>query len=351
MLPVRAASTSGYEDLMTYVEHMNGLTHGTACALYVIQGGHTAAEFYAGKHTLEPSARRTAADSQFNVASVRKSYLGFAAAWALHHGKIGSLDDPVLRYMSVSPEQRASLEGVTLRHLLTHTHGLVKAADRSISASFSPGSSWAYNNVGVNLLSGLLPQAMGRTIAEVLHDHVFEPLGWHETEWRTSPAEQLVPVMDAQGQSSLFVGSSSDGSEGNLFVSARELAYWGYLHLKLGRVNGKTAVPEAVIRTAVSAQTPASLPRSHPQNGCFWFVKQGESVMCPMGAKVPIGSIEIVGFYGPIVFIVPELDLVVVRMANTNGNYSDERGTYNDYLKAFSEKAVEAAWEAANTRM
>jgi len=152
-----------------------------------------------------------------------------------------------------------------------------------------------------------------------------------------------VPVRDAQGQCTLILDSSSDGSQGNLFVSARELAYWGYLHLKHGRVNGKCVVSEEVIRTAVSLQTPEALPAGLPRNGCFWFVKRGESSQCSMGTAVPVGSMEIVGFYGPIVLIVPELDLVVVRMANTVGNYADEHGSYNDYLKEFSNKAVEAA--------
>ncbi|WP_138977003.1 hypothetical protein [Brevibacillus laterosporus] len=38
-------------------------------------------------------------------------------------------------------------------------------------------------------------------------------------------------------------GDSSDGSQANLFVSARELAYWGYLHLNKGRYNDRQIIP------------------------------------------------------------------------------------------------------------
>ncbi|QMV42450.1 hypothetical protein [Cohnella cholangitidis] len=58
---------------------------------------------------------------------------------------------------------------------------------------------------------------------------------------------------------------------------------------------------------------------------------------------MPQGSYEIVGFYGPLVLVVPRLDLVVVRMANTHGNYEDDNGSYIHYLKEFSDLALEAA--------
>lgn len=38
-------------------------------------------------------------NSQFNAVSVRKSYIGFAVAYALHNGYILSIDDPVLNYI------------------------------------------------------------------------------------------------------------------------------------------------------------------------------------------------------------------------------------------------------------
>lgn len=93
--------------------------------LFVIQNDCVVAEYYAGKHSIEGSARQTAADSQFKVASVRKSYIGFAAAWALNSGAVRSFDDPVLRYVSVGREESEFLKGVTIGNLLTHTHGLL----------------------------------------------------------------------------------------------------------------------------------------------------------------------------------------------------------------------------------
>ncbi len=335
---------SAYDGLFEYVERINRLNGGTSCALYAIQNDRIAAEYYAGKHSREASARRTSADSRYNVASVRKSYMGLAAAWALHEGTIESFDDPVLRYIPASARERPCLEGVTIRHLLTHTHGLDRDGEGRLTRRFVPGAGWLYNNEGVRFLSDLLPTVLGSPLSEWLREKIFDPLRWNETGWLTAPSDELVSVIEGEGES-FFLEKSPDGAGGNLFVSARDLAYWGYLHLKLGGIGGRRIMPESVIRTAIAVQSPAELPATHPRNGCMWLVQDdgSDSEDNLIGGAIPTGSYEIVGLYGPLVLVVPELELVVVRMANKLGNYGDEQGTYADYLREFGNRAVEAA--------
>jgi CubicO group peptidase (beta-lactamase class C family) len=334
-------TASVYDDLIDYVERINKLAGGTSCALYVIQNDYIAAECYRGKHSTASSSRETAADSQYHVASVRKSYLGFAAAWALDSGAIGSFDDPVLQYITAAPGDKAALESVTIRHLLTHTHGLSFEEGRIVRRS-APGAGWEYNSANIAVLQTLVSEVTGISVAGLLNEKVFKPLGWTETGWRNRLSDELVPVEDYRGIN-VPIREEMDGSKGNLFVSARELAYWGYLHLKLGKVKGKQVVPEAVIRTSVTLQSPSLLPSGAPGNGCFWFVKNGESSESPLGDKVPEHSFGIVGFHGPFVLVVPELDLVVVRMTSHYGNYEDEHRGHMDYLQEFSNLAVTAA--------
>jgi CubicO group peptidase (beta-lactamase class C family) len=128
---------SHFEQLMSYAEHISSLSGASACALFVIQRDRVVAEYYSGTHGFNDSARKVGADSQFNVASVRKSYLGYAVAWALHDGDIYSIDDAVLNYLQLGEEEREALEGVTVRHLLTYTHGL-GAEDGRSCVSLSP---------------------------------------------------------------------------------------------------------------------------------------------------------------------------------------------------------------------
>lgn len=330
--------SSAYDELREYVERINRSNGGTSCALFVIQNDQVVAEHYSGSAGSQP----TGADSRYNVASVRKSYLGLTAAWALHDGAIRSFDDPILDYLAVNSDERAALEGITIRNLLTHTHGLSLDDKGRLARIFEPGLAWDYNNLGIDLLCELLSEATGTSIAELLSSRVFRPLNWTETGWHRTPSEKMVPVVGDHG-SAVILDPRVDGSGGNLFVSARELAYWGYLHLKLGKINGQSIVPESVVRTAISVQSPAELPVIHPRNGCLWLVKKGEAAECLIGRDVPRNAFEIVGIYGPVVLVVPELDLVVVRMANRLGNYGDAKGTYIDYLKEFGNKAVGCA--------
>lgn len=44
-----------------------------------------------------------------------------------------------------------------------------------------------------------------------------------------------------------------------MYVSSRELAKWGYFHLKKGNVNGKQIVSNEIIDIATTVQSPNSL--------------------------------------------------------------------------------------------
>ncbi|WP_336773997.1 serine hydrolase domain-containing protein [Paenibacillus sp. MMO-58] len=128
--------------------------------------------------------REVDAKSQFNVASIRKTYLGFAISLALYEGKIKSLNDYVFDYLE-DLDQRLFI-GTTIRHLLTHTHGL----NGPLKRIFSAGTDWQYNNTGVNLLIRLVQKVFGRSLAEVIEDQILNPCGFTETGWRKEENEQ-----------------------------------------------------------------------------------------------------------------------------------------------------------------
>jgi len=271
----------------------------------VIQGDQVVAEHYQGHH-FGTDSRKVQADSRFNVHSVRKSYLGLAVAIAISEGKM-RLDDEI-----------PDLEGTTLRHLLTHTHGLRRVPlTLELTRIFPAGADWDYTNAGIETAILLFEKAMGQTLAQFLQKQVFEPLGFQETGWCNAPEERLVSYINRNDEMALYFGEDpndlAEGYERNLFVSARELAQWGYLHLKRGLINGRQIIPASAIDLATTVQSP--LPNNR-QNGLCWWLNENGHPLSELGDDLPSGSYQILGISGCLLLVIPALDAVVVRMQN-----------------------------------
>ena len=149
--------------------------------------------------------------TNYRLASVTKQ---FTAASILILGI--PLDDPITKYLVIpsradgegSPPRRGSLaslgmtlpaymNAITVRHLLTHTSGLidyedlipagttrqVKDADvldllsKQSTTYFPPGTQYRYSNGGYSLLSLIVERVSGQRFADFLHTKIFEPAG------------------------------------------------------------------------------------------------------------------------------------------------------------------------------
>lgn len=131
-----------YQKLISWVEDIKENNYSSAAALYIIKDNEVVIEHYSGNHSNDPNSTKVTASSQFNVASARKSYLGLAVAYALYEGKIKDIDDYASDYFK--EYDQALLGKTTLRHLVTHSHGLNEKTDGTIYREFEAGQSWAY---------------------------------------------------------------------------------------------------------------------------------------------------------------------------------------------------------------
>lgn len=328
-----------FDPLIAGERQIHERNEASGSALLVIQDGTIVTEHYAGYHSHEPGARIVQADSQFLVASVRKSYVGLVMAMALHAGAIADIDDPVTRYL---PDLYTDLlPGTRIRHLLTHTHGLARDEKRQVIREFAPGTSWGYENIAIELLTTIIRRTMGKSVAQILREHLFDPLGFSETGWRTEEDERLVPVIRSQQappDPHLHGGTDGDGDQRNLFVSTRELAYWGYIHLTRGLVDDRQVLPAELFALTTTRQSPVDLDPDLPQNGFLWFVQDQPSRQTELGERLPVGSFQIVGVTGPLVLVVPAHNLVVVRMSNKLYNFGGENYLY--YLREFGNQVM-----------
>jgi CubicO group peptidase (beta-lactamase class C family)/microsomal dipeptidase-like Zn-dependent dipeptidase len=136
------------------------------------------------------------ATTNYRLASISKQFTAAATLLLAEAGKL-KLDDPVRKWLSMLPE---ATQPVTIRHLLTHTGGLVDYEDfvpddgpqvhdadvlaileKQNRTYFTAGASYRYSNTGYSLLSLIVEKASGQRFAAFLHDRIFEPLGMRDT--------------------------------------------------------------------------------------------------------------------------------------------------------------------------
>jgi hypothetical protein len=77
-----------YEELNQYVFGVKKLLSTSAASTFIIHNDFIVNEWYAGSHDNTENGRLADAESKFNIASTRKTYLGFAISLALHEGRI-----------------------------------------------------------------------------------------------------------------------------------------------------------------------------------------------------------------------------------------------------------------------
>ncbi|HDR7686834.1 serine hydrolase domain-containing protein [Bacillus toyonensis] len=322
-----------YDKLISWVESIKKKNDSSATALCIIKDNKIVLEHYSGYHSNTSTSKKITASSQFNVASARKSYLGFMVAYALYDGKINSIDDEAIKYFK--DFDPTLLDKTTIRHLVTHSHGLGETDDGTIFREFEAGQDWAYRDINVRMMTHLIYRLYNKSFPQLLKERVFTPANFQETGWRIQQNENLVKVVNNPNEDAISeVGTVDDGTEKNLFVSAREFAYWGNLHLNQGMINGKQVVPKEVIKIATSLQSPAYKNNELPQNGLFWFVQNEPKQLSELGERVPKGSYQILGITGPTILVIPEYNVVVAKMYNKRYNYGGDNYLY--YLREFS---------------
>ncbi|KAB8126112.1 beta-lactamase family protein [Gracilibacillus oryzae] len=329
-------SNSNFSPVLDHVKETFNKVVGSGASTLVIHHDAIVLEEYIGEQSNEPDARLVQADTQFHVASVRKSYIGFAVAYAVFYGYIKSIDDLVLDYL---PELDDNVwRDTTIRHLLTHTHGLHQT-DGTIDREHPAGENWTYNQVGIEALTSIVKRTTNKTISDILHEQVFSPLDFSETDWYAEKHEKLVDVILRNKEDENWkISNSTEGDKPNMYVSTRELAMWGYFHLKEGNMNGEQIVPKEIIHMATTIQSPATIDKDLPQNGFLWFVKGLPAKETEIGEEVPEGSYQILGYTGVTLLVIPKENLVAVRMFNSFG--SPEGYDYLSDVRSFGDVVV-----------
>jgi CubicO group peptidase (beta-lactamase class C family) len=217
-----------------------------AC-LAVLHGGATILQRAYGLADVEGRIAATTA-TNYRLASMSKQFTSAAVLLLAEEGRL-SIDDPIRRWLPTLP---AAADGMIVRHLLTHTSGLVDYEDvipherssqlrdddvlRLLEAEnrrhFQPGAQYRYSNSGYALLALIVERASGERYAEFLRKRVFQPLGMQTTV--AFEAGFSAVVNRAFGYSAAARGwlrtdqslTSATLGDGGIYSSVEDLAKW-----------------------------------------------------------------------------------------------------------------------------
>lgn len=194
---IRADKVDDYVKAEMQKQHLPGLS------LVVIKDQKIIKQAGYGLANVELNVPATP-ETVYKIGSVSKQLIAAGIMLLVDEGKI-SLDDNISKFLDGTPD---TWKTITVRHLLTHTSGIVREApgfdplkiqaDADVIKTayplplrFAPGEKWEYCNVGYFTLAEIIHKVSGKTWGEYLNERVFAPLGMNST--RTTSTAELVP--------------------------------------------------------------------------------------------------------------------------------------------------------------
>jgi CubicO group peptidase (beta-lactamase class C family) len=131
-------------------------------------------------------------DTVYDIGSVTKQFTAAAVVKLQMQGRLRVTDSLSDYFIGVPVDKR----GITVRHLLTHTAGLVDALgddyqpltrSAMIAGAFAselrtrPGARYYYSNLGYSLLAAIIEKASGTGYEDYLAQELFAPAGMTQT--------------------------------------------------------------------------------------------------------------------------------------------------------------------------
>jgi len=246
--------------------------------------------------------------------SMGKSFTSALVGIALDEGKIPSVDVPMVTYY---PEWEGSPRAdIKLIDVLHMSSGLdwdeiyeVSMANESdvVQLVFTlesplayvvarpqknyPGTTFNYSSGDTLLLSGMLQQVTGKRAGDYAQEKLFSKLDIEGAEWwRAKTGETLTYCC--------------------LDMTSRDFARFGLLYMQRGKWNGEQVVPESWVDASL---TPFSVYKGY---GLQWWLEGMTDTSLPPDLFMANGH------DGQFIYVIPSLDLVVVR----NGHYDKFQG-------------------------
>lgn len=253
-----------------------------------------------------------------NVWSTTKGVVSMLTGRALQLGLL-DLDDPIGKYIA---EADAEHGAVTIRQMLTQSSGLrfVWTGDLNpanpdevqytlaLPFDFEPGTEFTYGQTTVSLLAHAVERAVGEDLQAFAQRELFDKVGIVRDDWFW--------LRDRAGNTHGYA---------YLFMAPKDLARLGHVMLDGGRWSGERLLPAGYVAEA-GAPSPTKgfygylLWTNAGDSGYTVEIPDSRPLQRPLIASAPRDLYAFVGFLDQIIFVIPSLDMVVVR-TGLPGNY------------------------------
>lgn len=277
-----------------------------------------------------------------NIWSCSKSFTSTALGLLISEGKC-KLDT---RAAQIDPKLKEHYLEATLRHFTTMTSGFSAKGrsrwnDENADWSWTPyeperpyfasGTEFAYWDEAQMTLGRLLTRIAKQALRDYLAERVFEPIGMGQVQWGHEGEIDGIPICN---------GCT------NVQINAQQLARFGHLYLNRGNWNGKQIIPAEWVDAATSVQVPVSTPvantdRSHVKGsgayGFNWWVNGGLRPMPDAPPKTFYAS----GLNHNVCVVVPEWNLVIVRMGVDGNPAFGKQNVYNHFIAKLGDAMLE----------
>ncbi len=278
-------------------------------------------------------------DVQWISWSVAKSFVSALVGIAVRDGHIRSIEDPISDYIDTEPG--SAYDGVRIKDVLQMSSGARWNEDYSdptsdvarLGAAMAPGGSLdrfvasalpdsppgtvcQYNSADTQALGTLLVRATGRSITDLMQEHLYEPLGMEDDGFW---------LLDAEGREMAF---------GGVNLTPRDFAKLGELYRRGGEWNGRQVVPADWVAASVVPDAPhlewgrPVIAGEHLADGYgyqWWLIPGG------------LGQYSAIGIYNQFVFVSPSHGVTIVKLSATRtyGTTMGEETSYEGRHEAF----------------
>ena len=267
----------------------------------------------------------TQRDSLVTSFSIAKSFTSALIGIAIDEGYIGSVNDPIVKYLPELSHRDPRFDKITIRHLLMMSSGikyvefpffngddaktyyypnLRQLALEQTEIVADPGRTWLYNNYHPLLLGLIIERATGKTVTAYLQEKIWGPVGMEfDGSWSTDS--------DASGFEKM---------ESGINAHAIDFAKFGRLYLNNGNWEGKQIIPSAWV--IESTQPPVNIDTA-PYFPTDDFFAAGNGYYAYMWWGIRHGENDhdfiALGNHGQFIYVSPSQKLIIVRNGERYG--------------------------------